>query len=548
MDRKEVRKNRDIKRILSDMLRSIQERKYTGDFSVEQMMERINDLLKKPEFDEKTTLGRILRFCRNHYKRLKSGGLNTKNKNTSDGIAIEKLDATKLDLGRSRSYDQKKKSVIKNTGYKDVPLFEHVPSIEDIQQGSLGDCYWLAALASEVQRDPARVVNHMRDNGDNTVTVRFYRKRKKKDIGIFNKQKNGDDEIVQPVDVTVTKDLDEKRGGGAIYARGPLWVRLMEKAYAASGLNQVDKLSDQMQSQADLSQIKGTYRSMEGGLSSNAAIHLTGQDYGKRNISPEKEDTDSLLVKSLKRMLHLGKNDSLKKKLMKRYHLEENSADELVKNLEQAQEKYHEQGEETDNNGKKKKVTYQRAAAGIDDVILAVLQGTLKFKKHQTLEGNRRKQRKLANQIANELSHSKAHRLHFAPFTGEYSDYAIETYNSIKKACKNNQPVEVGTKKFLPRNVKATGRNGEPMDDGIVQGHAYSVVGVRKKGRNRFVVLRNPWASGETVYSRQADGSVTADIAAKSRSAGIFLMELNDFMRKIGRLYGVEHDDKDQKA
>ena len=93
-----------------------------------------------------------------------------------------------------------------------IPLFEHEPCLEDIRQGGLGDCYFLATMASVVETDPSIIKDMMRDNGD-TVTVRFYGQ--KGHPHYFNIKKS----------VPVSDDGKEP------FAKGAYWVQYLEKAY-----------------------------------------------------------------------------------------------------------------------------------------------------------------------------------------------------------------------------------------------------------------------------------------------------------------------------
>ena len=101
----------------------------------------------------------------------------------------------------------------------------------DINQGNLGDCYFLAALAGTAFRSPSTISDPTNgmfiDNGDNTYTVRFYN--------------NGVADYVTvdrylPVNENTGRFVyaNRDRDGGLHYndSRNELWVALAEKAYA----------------------------------------------------------------------------------------------------------------------------------------------------------------------------------------------------------------------------------------------------------------------------------------------------------------------------
>ena len=55
------------------------------------------------------------------------------------------------------------------------PLFSGSgPSYKDLEQGKLGDCYFLSALGSIADASPQAIENIFLDNGDGTYTVRFF--------------------------------------------------------------------------------------------------------------------------------------------------------------------------------------------------------------------------------------------------------------------------------------------------------------------------------------------------------------------------------------
>lgn len=98
--------------------------------------------------------------------------------------------------------------------FYDTPLFsEEGPRRQDVEQGALGDCWFMAALASIADTPHGRkmLMDMIHDNGDGTFTVTFA---------------DGSTE-------TVDADLYVFNTGDLAYSRGgPLWPHILEKAYA----------------------------------------------------------------------------------------------------------------------------------------------------------------------------------------------------------------------------------------------------------------------------------------------------------------------------
>ncbi len=99
------------------------------------------------------------------------------------------------------------------------PLFATSgPSMSDVNQGYLGDCYLLAPLAEIAKQDPSILQSMITSNGNNTYGVRFF--------------VNGTAEYV-----TVNNAL--ANGGTEFNSGTDIWASLVEKAYAefqASGV------------------------------------------------------------------------------------------------------------------------------------------------------------------------------------------------------------------------------------------------------------------------------------------------------------------------
>ncbi len=104
-------------------------------------------------------------------------------------------------------------------------LFPHEPCVEDVGQGCLGDCYLISLLAGIVNSRPMLIKNMLKDNGDGTVTVRFFK----------GYDEKNDEKIRVYCRVKKTTPKQEN-GSGDKYARGALWVKMIEKAFVASGI------------------------------------------------------------------------------------------------------------------------------------------------------------------------------------------------------------------------------------------------------------------------------------------------------------------------
>lgn len=144
------------------------------------------------------------------------------------------------------------------------PGSERSPELTDVDQGSIGDCWFLAGLGAVAHKDSSLIEENIQDNMDGTYTVTFY-----------EKQSDGS---FEPVEVTVDGSVPSNESGPA-YARpsddGATWAMIYEKAYA---------------------DYAGGYDDIEGGSAQDSLELLTGQTI-------EREDpndlTDDELVASL---------------------------------------------------------------------------------------------------------------------------------------------------------------------------------------------------------------------------------------------------------
>ena len=144
-------------------------------------------------------------------------------------------------------------------------LFVNGISYTDVNQGTVGDCYFLAGLANAALQSSATIQNMFIDNGDNTYTVRFYNN----NVADY---------------VTVDKYLATTSYGSFVYAHqsgsgwgtynnssNELWVMLAEKAYAQ--MNESGWLNG-----AASGIYANSYSSIAGGYCGGAIEDITGRN------------------------------------------------------------------------------------------------------------------------------------------------------------------------------------------------------------------------------------------------------------------------------
>ena len=139
-------------------------------------------------------------------------------------------------------------------------LFKNGVSHDDIDQGYLGTCYFLSALAGTANDKPSVINNMFTENDDGTWTVKF--------------TTNGDTDYVTVDRMMATGEYghylyanDGSDGGiqNKVAANNELWVALAEKAYAQ--LNESNEIGQDG---------TNSYGGIRSGWSFDATTHLTG--------------------------------------------------------------------------------------------------------------------------------------------------------------------------------------------------------------------------------------------------------------------------------
>ena len=101
------------------------------------------------------------------------------------------------------------------------------PFASDVNQGIVGDCYFLAALAATANKHPDVVRNMFIDNGDGTYAVKFFHGTTPEYVTV---------DRMLPVDAKGKLVFDGSGRAATLsdspQQRNPIWVELAEKAYA----------------------------------------------------------------------------------------------------------------------------------------------------------------------------------------------------------------------------------------------------------------------------------------------------------------------------
>ncbi len=466
-----------------------------------------------------------------------------------------------------------KKETHRYVSRRDDALFPHEPSMNDVKQLYLGDCYLQSAISSLVQNNPEALKDGMCDNGDGTVTVRFY---KTVTVPPAEGQRRATKQQV-PLFVTVTKDVPALNSNGDdAYSDECLWMQLLEKAYAASGLHRSDDLKNlenaqqqalavltiqlnqrgataeeaqaelaalQAKQTAEMERMQHSFQNIEGGGSGDFLERFTGVQKEQIIFAHPAADHISETFVSLENGLHDW--------------LEENPIDFPLSistvgiAIQEYLVKKHGTVYQEKKDGTLQNVTVcssplylediQDAMAHIDDWIEDVQNlnpgldkavAPFGFSAQELLS---RIQRVFPPFMEKAISDNTFGSIQHRPMTGQYTNYAVDVYNYINTALEVGSSINIGTRQFLKDGLQATGKNGESEQGGIVERHAYSVIGVTERDGNRFVQLRNPWSSGEMQYQKitQPDGTVTyRSKSVDTEMKGQFYMELNDFISK----------------
>ncbi len=157
------------------------------------------------------------------------------------------------------------------TNMRNAPIFPHEPRMTDVSQTITGACYLYTGLQELARLYPQKIKDMIVDNGDGTATVRFYA-RETDSFGVKS--------IYHPVYVRVDKTIP-KVGFGALDRLGQdaLWVNLIEKAYAMSGLHKTFEEDENLPVNLERTpDWKPTVKGIEGGFGHRFLENVLGEE------------------------------------------------------------------------------------------------------------------------------------------------------------------------------------------------------------------------------------------------------------------------------
>ncbi|MEM7535189.1 MAG: C2 family cysteine protease [Chloroflexota bacterium] len=363
-----------------------------------------------------------------------------------------------------------------------LPLFPHNPTVNDVKQGMLGDCYFVAAVASIVKKSSKHIKNMMVDRGDRVV-VRFYNDGEPEYV-VVDKQ--------VPIFTRTDTQIPRYRlqSGGYVndpYARGSLWMMLLEKAYAVFN--------------------GWTYEQLEGGQSNQVFSDFLNISSGQKDISRSGPDDKNALPWLVYDLSKKEKELFLKRK-------------KLFPNI-------------FNNNMERIKIwdayiqNYDVSGNSLDAIQASLSSHSL-----------------ATNVIQDVMKYLATNRL-YSGYSGSriYSVGDLAVYNDIRSRINSGEILAAAT----PNNY-GTNNNGDiEVKRGIHANHTYSIIDTKSSSNVKYIKVRNPWGTGGISYQ----SGPSRDYSTRNEkieqddndNGGLFWIELTHFLETFAKIYYTDSDD-----
>ena len=397
---------------------------------------------------------------------------------------------------------------------------------------------------------------------------------------LYNKLADLEEPEAVPIYVTVDKKVPRVMGAD-FYAANSLWVSMIERAYAASGLhNRKSRQPDSAKDQAAMNKFlnnerkilekqdnpkllpeevnyllakkqreymenyRRSYKNIEGGQSSDFLQTFTGiarQDhliddmYWNKKDNVTKTVIDSVKNGMLEIMVPYMENHDRLLAFVLDHIFQDYSMNKLQKLYDSKLYRVHVSDlvshfckiENWMENPKEQMKKYHLNKETLEQIVQELRE-------------------KLPEYIEQEVEADRL-KVQYDSMSGKYTEAANKEYKAIEDALRNHIPINVGTVSF-PTGSKS-GLNGERMEGGMVGGHAYAIVGVKEMDGKKFIEMRNPWRTGDTgyvkctkpgektVYEKVQYGHGPLGNIFRQKEQGTFFLELNDFVKNARTIY-----------
>lgn len=566
--------NKLVKEIYQDLTKNLTDIENRLEKNVQDIQadteNKVEDLLDDPAFVKQYKMIADLNAC---FEMQVNGNLDLNIKN-EEGAHFVNAVGKPIEMKKSASLPADRQHEI---DMSTEPLFPHEPSINDIKQMGLGDCYLMSSLSAIVSEHPEKIKDAIRDNGDGTVTVRF-----------FATSRASEDE--PPKKEPVYVQVDKKIPNNSTTAANCLWAQMIERAYVASGLhlrgiderNTLKSANDARPVPENIDELYEKYKKMpEGERPTKEECPWLFDDNG--NLKPWKPDykdiesgnqgvfLDHFLEEptdyTVKRLKTVGNADGIVyyNDLMQRLY-QENLENNKVP--PQKMEAYRQTGEKLKGNAFSKAEVLHAAISGsyqtaeelrsseetskelsICSDVMRQISTTMNDlfrdpeKKHTEAEiydtfmkeldegVNRRdeSENRYFDKVKDFFKENKSLVVSMVnPDLGKkrnYSSREEEIYNEIERAIARNDAVGASTPPHDEGDVK--------KKNGINYNHAYTVIGVETDivdGHEvKFVNVRNPHGSNIGREYHFENGTLTSKETDKAKD-GITRVELKDFV------------------
>lgn len=189
--------------------------------------------------------------------------------------------------------------------YVQGSLFRSGASYEDIDQGNVGDCYFLAGLGATALQSNSTISNMFIDNGDGTYTVRFHKPDGSRDYVTVDRY--------LPTGSTGYSQFAGWGGGRYDNANNELWVALAEKAYAQlneSGWIEQDNTNSYNGTTTSATAVSDNSAGINGGWPYKAIRHITGSNTQHQNVSSLTDVNNIISALNAGRMVVVNTTDA----------------------------------------------------------------------------------------------------------------------------------------------------------------------------------------------------------------------------------------------